>query len=184
MCSAAVDAPVSLLTEATLTPAARVIWLAARASGAPPTPTGIALSAGLTLATVRAGLAQLCTGGWYKHGSGIVERPPTEPRGALPLNLLADTWIRPQAKLVYALLHAFASPGEKTGHFAYRVLAAKAKISAQTAREVIRELSEAGWLSVSQASQRKPVTYTKSIEEASVNVWGPSCCSSCGPSWY
>lgn len=85
-----VKAPISLLLDPTLTPAAKVVWLAVRAHhqpeqgakrkprGRPKVPTAppplsqaqLAAATGLTGATIRKATAQLEASGWYARATG------------------------------------------------------------------------------------------------------------------
>lgn len=156
-----VQAPVSLLLDPDLTAAAKVLWLAIRIHSESVTPTRLAASSGLTLATIRTGLARLEAAGWYSPSAGTIERSPSDTRVSIPVSLLSDPRVRPQAKLLYGILQT----GEKSGEFTYKALSASAQISVVTARQVVGELAETGWIQASQANQLAPIRFTLRIPE-------------------
>ena len=149
---AIVRAPVSLLLDPGLTPAARLLWLAIRMNPEPLRPTSLAARTGLTPATVRKLLAQLST-----TSQGHL---PSEPDVAIPSALLPDSRVRPQAKLLYGLLQTLPTFKEQSGQFRYTALSACTHVSVVTARESVRDLTDTGWLQVSQANQKAPIHFT------------------------
>lgn len=204
----AVQAPVALLLDPVLTPAAKVLWLAVRAhyQPAPPakkrprvrgkgapiakakpnsqttqamlTPNHLAATTRLNPATVRRAHAQLEETGWFARATvgapiNLSGAPASLPAGAtapmprggmtpahagatveIPLNLLSDPRLRPQAKLLYGLLQ------RETGPFTYKSLSETAALSVVTVKATVRELAEAGWLKLKQAHQLAPVQFT------------------------
>lgn len=160
-----VQAPVSLLLDPDLTAAAKVLWLAARLYAEPVTPTRLAATSGLALATIRRGLARLEAVGWYSPSTGVIERSPSDARASIPVSLLPDPRVRPQAKLLYGILQTVAAFQDKSGEFTYTTLSTCARLSVVTARQVVRELAETGWIQASQANQLAPIRFTLRIPE-------------------
>lgn len=148
-----VKAHVSLLLAPDLTAAAKVLWLALRSRPHPVPQTTLAAETGLTLATIGKCLAQLNQGGWYSPHAGPVNRTPAGSKVELPVALLKDPRLRPQAKLLYCLLQT--GPAE----FTYKALSAQAHISVPTARRAVRELTETGWVKASQQHQLAPIRF-------------------------
>lgn len=156
---AEIQVPVSLLLDRDLSPAAKVVWLAARVHSRPVPPTTLAAASGLTLATVRKSLARLETVGWYSPAAGALERSPGA-KVSIPAGLVAERRVRPQAKLTYGLLQTMPTFRDKSGEFTYSALGVCAQISGVTVRQVIRELAETGWIQTRQANQLAPVWFT------------------------
>lgn len=72
----------------------------------------------------------------------------------MPARLMADRTIRPQAKLLYALLQTLP------GRFTHGDLARQAGISTVTTRHSIRDLLQAGWIRTTQASKQSPIRFS------------------------
>ncbi|HEY3368614.1 MAG TPA: ArsR family transcriptional regulator [Symbiobacteriaceae bacterium] len=163
-----VQTPVSLLLDPDLTAAAKVLWLAIRANSEPVTPTRLAAGSGLTLATIRNGLAQLAATGWYAPAVGAIEPAPSADtvssfagaRVSIPAGLLPEPRLRPQAKLLYGLLQTLPAFRGQSGEFTYTTLSAIAHVSFVTVKQAVRELAGSGWIQVSQTNQVAPVRFT------------------------
>ena len=119
---AVVQTPVSLRLDPELTAAAKVLWLALRRHSHPAMPTRLAASTRLTLSTIRNSLAQLQAAGWYAASTGAVERAPSPATVSIPASLLAERWVRPQAKLLYGILQTVPAFRDRAGEFIYASL--------------------------------------------------------------
>ena len=162
---AVVQAPVSLLLDPDLTAAAKVLWLAIRVHSESVTPTRLAASSGLTLATIRKLLAKLEAVGWYSPSTGAIERSPSGAGVSIPASLLSEPRVRPQAKLLYGILQTGPAFRDQSGEFTYTALSAWARVSAVTIRQVVQELAETGWIQASQANQLAPIRFALRIPE-------------------
>ena len=155
-----VHAPVALLQAPNLTPAAKVLWLALYVTAGPATPTRLAAASGLTLATIRTGLRQLGACGWHNRTTGAIDPNPGSVRVAIPTDLLAEPRIRPRAKLLYGLLQTTPGYQNQTGQFTNKALGLCVGVSGDAVREIVRELTDLGWLQFSQVNQLAPVQFT------------------------
>lgn len=156
-----VQAPISLLLDPNLRPTAKVIWLALQ--GLEPTTASahrLADRSGLTLATIRSGLAQLEAGGWYTPSTGAIE-PLSSARVSIPASLLPERLVRPQGRLLYGILQTLPEPRQ----FTYLSLSASARVSLATVKKAVGELVRAGWIQISQAHKQAPIRFTLHIPE-------------------
>jgi hypothetical protein len=181
-----VQAPASLLLDPDLTPAAKVLWLAIRSCGGRARPTELAARSALTLATIRSGLAQLEARGWYSAAAGAIERPcgpelrpgagtaargrpegatwgggesrpPHAARCSIPAGLLADTRVRPRAKLFFGIIQVAPGFCRNSGEFSYTDLSSVARASIPTVRQIVRELVKTRWLDVTHENHLAPL---------------------------
>jgi DNA-binding transcriptional regulator YhcF (GntR family) len=135
-----IQAPVALLLDPVLTPAAKLLYLTREADK-----TRLAARSGLTYVTIRKALAQL-----EQHS------PPTSgPTVPIPADLLTHPTLRPQAKLLYGLLQTLPKRA-----FTYSTLAAHARLSPNTARQNINDLAEKGWIQTTQKTRLAQVEFT------------------------
>ncbi|HYG56759.1 MAG TPA: hypothetical protein VD902_01635, partial [Symbiobacteriaceae bacterium] len=151
MVSKTVQAPTSLLTDPDLTPGAKVLWLTVRQHTEATTLTNLASASGLTVATIRHGLAQLTASGWYSPKTGALEHQSIAERVSIPPGLLSDRRVGPQAKLIYGMLQTVASFQSGDGKSTFAALGERAGVSAKTARKAVHELAGTGWIEASQA---------------------------------
>ena len=157
MIPTSVRAPVALLCHPDLTAAAKLIWLAMRGSRRPVTLSGLAVRLQMSRSTVRRSLGHLQAAGWSTPADGVVSGDAV----AVPLGLIAEARVRPQAKLLYGLLQTLPSFSGVTGRFSYAGLSAAMMVSVVTARASVRELAEEGWVTLSQeGGQLAPVEFT------------------------
>jgi hypothetical protein len=164
---AEVQAPVVLLREPRLTPAAKLLWLVARllAGQGPVTYTRLGIHTGLSPKTLRQGIDQLAAAGWYRMapaGGGrpaAVDLDPSGERVTIPGELLTDRQVGIRGRALYGLLqitHGFCRP---RGEFTYPGLSDLAGASINTVKRVVQEWVEAGWLKVEQKSRYSPVQF-------------------------
>lgn len=128
------------MTDPGLTPAAKVLWLV-RSAHPQAGPTQLAAASGLTLATVRICLSK-------------PEPSVSGPTVAIPTDLLAESLVRPRAKLLYGLLQTI-----HIDEFSYKTLGETVGLSAITVKELVQELTAAGWMEAAQANQLAPVRF-------------------------
>lgn len=156
-------APVSLLLEPALAPAARLLWLALRLCKEEQEPgiTSLAAGTSLTRATVRKQLAHLKTAGYYSPGR-VSSAAGTAPQVEIPAELLPEPGLRPQAKLLYGLLQTLPTyrPEQESGHFTTLTLSQACRIGEVTARQAIREMEDRGWIALKQVNRRAPIRFT------------------------
>lgn len=165
MASAVVQAPVSLLMDPALTPAAKVLWLAMHVSPSPTSSTRLAAGAGLVLNTVRTALSQLEGAGWYVPPGMPVDPAPTGAWVLIPTDLLPQRRVRPRAKVLYGILQTLPGFSQAAGQFTYRALSAHVGVSIPTARQSVQELARSGWIQASQENQLTPIRFTLHIPE-------------------
>ncbi|MFZ5826734.1 MAG: ArsR family transcriptional regulator [Bacillota bacterium] len=157
----AVKAPVPLLLDPHLTPAAKLVWLCL---GLEPRPTRLAARSGLARNTVLAGLAQLAATGWLtpagtpKEQAQPQQAQPQPPE--IPTDLLLDPHLQPNHKLLYATLQLTPGFRRPDGQFTYPRLSALAGLSPTTLRQAVGALQQAGWLHTTRQNQRSPIRFT------------------------
>ena len=125
-----VKVPVALLLDSTLTASAKVIWMVLKlhpelTKQGRPSPTRLAVLTGLSRPTVRKGLATLAAAGWYRLSPPGISVPTTEPKPRriveIPIELLEDHSVRPQAVVMYGVLQATPEYKPPTGKYTRKV---------------------------------------------------------------
>jgi len=161
-----VQAPLNLLEDSRITPAAKIVWLIAShepgtADLSRFTTADLAAKAGLARSAISDALKQLAASGWAAHMRNLPRRGGGRSARnwtcvPIPIDILSDCHISPQARIVYGLLaHLTGKSGE--GAFTYRHLAESFQLDERTIRRTIRELQSAGWLETTRPTRRSPV---------------------------
>lgn len=133
--------PASVLLAPGFSAAARVIWLASAWVEGDMTTAALAAAGGLTLPTVRRGLAELADAGWVPGARGI-----PGPTAEMPTALLAARRNGAQAKLVYGVLQSAPGFSRREFSITYQALGNLAQLRHSTLKAALDELIKAGWL--------------------------------------
>jgi len=154
----AIPAPVALLLDPRLTAAAKVLWLTLRHQGPGTGPAALMDCTGLTRVTIRIGLAQLQDNGWLPINEA--EETAGRPLVSIPVGILQDRRVSPQAKLLYALLQTLPTFQPPSGQLTYAALSAHTKHTVATIRSATANLVATEWLEVKQENQKAPLHVT------------------------
>jgi hypothetical protein len=151
--------PIEVLNSTSHSASTRLIWLllSLRSSGTPTSLTDIRLRklSGLdrkTVAAARVTLAQTplapCCG------------RPHPSCAAIPAALLTTPEISAGARLLYGQLQGFPNFDHQVGSFTYGTLSRLTGTSVAPLRRAVAELVAAGWLTVTQANRKSPLSFT------------------------
>lgn len=163
---AAVQAPVSLLMDQSLSASAKVIWMVSRlhAPVGPTGPTLLQTCSGLSRPTTLKGLAQLTAAGWYAAARGeraaAIDRAPAGATVSVPGDLLADRSVGARARVLYGLLQVTPAFQGRSGRVTYPHLSRLVGASPNTVKAAVRELAQAGWLQAAQCHRLAPVRFS------------------------
>ncbi|HYF81093.1 MAG TPA: hypothetical protein VD973_28605 [Symbiobacteriaceae bacterium] len=141
--------PGSIFQVQGLSATAKAIWLASLWVEHELTPAALAAASGVTLPTVRRGLAELSAAGWRPG-----ERPTQPATVEMPTALLSARRVGAQAKLLYGLLQLVPSFGRREFSITYKALGRFAQIRHGTLKAALDELANAGWLRMRLTRQR------------------------------
>ncbi|HYG58359.1 MAG TPA: ArsR family transcriptional regulator, partial [Symbiobacteriaceae bacterium] len=127
----------------------KLIWMVRRLH---PTasPAELGAQTGLSRHTVKRGLARLTAG----------NPAPAGPRVKVPASLLAEHRVGAQAKVLYGLLQATPAYRGQTGQFTYTGLCSLTRLSRNTLKRAMAELSAAGWVQTTQKTRLSSIAFT------------------------
>lgn len=140
----AVPVPDALLLDPALSESAKLLWILLQQD--PPH-----AQVYLTSHTIRRGLAQLRATGWLSRAAA-----PGNPHALVPDDLLLETQLGIQPKLLYGTLQLTPGFTYPRGQFRYTDLA---HIGRNTAKRAIRALREHGWIETAQTNQLHPIHF-------------------------
>jgi len=141
-----IQVPASLLLDPDQTAPVKVIWMALRLHPEAG-PAKVEALTGLCRHTVLNGLAQLAE----------FPRPRGGPRVQMPVALLAERGVRAPAKVLYGLVQILPNFRGSRGQFTYAALGALTKLSTNTLKRAMIDLSGAGWVSTTQKTRLSPI---------------------------
>ena len=151
--------PLKALNGTTHSASTRLIWLllGLRSSGAPSSLTNIRLRrlSGLdrkTIAAAHATLAQAPLAPCYGR--------PHPSCAAIPVALLTTAEISASARLLYGQLQGVPNFDNQVGSFTYSTLSRLTGTSVAPLRRAVAELVAAGWLMITQANRKSPLSFT------------------------
>ncbi len=170
-----VEVPLALLLSRSLTPAAKLLWIALyldvrKGRQRSHAPTLLALRTGLARSTVYKALAQLSALGWLlaqrERPSGKrrwqTVRPHVGDRTCvrLPVDLVdVSRSVSPQAVLCYGLLQATPKYRGSTGQFKWAELRKITGLHLKTVKRAVRSLIRAGWVATTQRNRLTPIRF-------------------------
>ena len=164
-----INVPVDLLLDSTLTASAKVIWMVLKlhpelTKQGRPSPTRLAVLTGLSRPTVRKGLATLAAAGWYRLSPPGISVPTTEPKPRriveIPIELLEDHSVRPQAVVMYGVLQATPEYKPPTGKYTRKQLREMTGKALKTISRATNMLVQRGWLERARKNHLCPYIFT------------------------
>lgn len=162
-----VQVPLALLIDRSLTPAAKLVWIAQCLNDddtkhvvGTSSPTRLSDRIGVTAPTVRDAIAQLAASDWRRAAAQHPSRRHRSPSVLIPIDLLTDRALRPRARMLYGILQRTPGFRHPKGKATYTTLADLAHTDNRTIRKSIRELAQAGWIEAYQAHRRDFVHFT------------------------
>lgn len=161
-----VRVPAKLILDQDLPASAKLLWIIIQL-GAPADPTSMPRGrlqdrSGLSLPTIRRGLAQLKSAGWLPlvgQPAGPLIRKTTNS-AILSSDLLLAQHLSVQAKLLFGTLQLTPNFRGTTGVTTIPELSALTGLAPLTLREAAQELRQQGWLKVQQSNKFKPIHFT------------------------
>ncbi len=157
-----IKVPSQLLLDRKLAGTAKVLWMilqVGQGDGAQISPRVLAARSGLTKPTIRRGLAQLDSAGWLRS-TPIGDDTTPKAWVPMPSDLLFDSQIGVQSKLLYGTLQLTPGFGGHSGDFTYFELIGLTGLSANTVKLAVRSLQGKGWLQISQKNKFSPLYFT------------------------
>jgi len=154
MATQSLKVPTALLMDENLAATAKLLWmihqLCSRGDQGPICTGQLEARSGLARNTVLRGMAQLQGADW------LPVAPAGQQPGTLgvPADLLLDSRVELQGKLLYAIL------GLTPGQFAWSGLSQLTGASVTTLKKAIISLRGTGWLRISQKSRYAPIHFT------------------------
>lgn len=159
--------PLALLQDPGLNASAKVVWSlsywdALRGPVRDTSITQVARRTGLTRPTIRQALDQLRQSGWrwpparFDHGKS----PGASQRVRMPVDLLCDRALAPQARVIYGILQAVPGFRHPDGEATFVEIGRLARRDPRAVRNALRQLASTGWIDLGRASQRAPIYFT------------------------
>ena len=164
-----INVPVDLLLDSTLTASAKVIWMVLKlhpelTKQGRPSPTRLAALTCLSRPTVRKGLARLAAAGWYSMSPPGISLPTTGPKAwrfvEMPIDLLEDHSVRPQAVVMYGVLQATPEYKPPTGKYTRKQLREMTGKALKTISRATNMLVQHGWLERTRKNHLCPYIFT------------------------
>jgi hypothetical protein len=164
-----VKVPADLLLNSTITASAKLIWMILKlhpelTKQGRPSPTRLAVLTGLSRPTVRKGLATLAAAGWYRLSPPGISLPSTEPKPwrfvQMPIELLEDRSVRPQAVVMYGVLQATPGFDPPTGKYTRKQLREMTGKALKTISRATNMLVQRGWLERTRKNHLCPYIFT------------------------
>jgi hypothetical protein len=145
-----VSVPPSLLSQASLSPSAKVLWLASHLVD-PLLPPALVAASGLSPTTIRRGMHELAAAGWPAGRPAPTRPTPNSSENpSIPAELLADPHIGAPAKLLYAGLQLSPAFRHRQITITYTDLCGMAHASRNTVKTAMGDLVHRSWLKVTQ----------------------------------
>ncbi len=122
-------------------------------------PSNIAALIGVAKSTVYRAIAGLADGGWCSPDGTLAMNGGRELT-SIPMALVTDATLRPQARVLYGVLQKSFNHGKKQGRCTYARVRAITGLHVRTVKRALMELAGAGWLQMSQENQLAPIRFT------------------------
>ena len=164
-----VKVPADLLLNSTITASAKLIWMILKlhpelTKQGRPSPTRLAVLTGLSRPTVRKGLARLAAAGWYRLSPPGISLPTARPKPwrfvEIPIELLEDHYVRPQAVVMYGVLQATPEYKPPTGKYTRKQLREMTGTALKTISRATNMLVQRGWLERTRKNHLCPYIFT------------------------
>ncbi len=164
-----VNVPTELLLDTSLTASAKVVWIALKlypelTREGRPSPTRLAALTRLSRPTVRKGLARLAAAGWYRLSPPGISLPTARPKPwrfvEIPIELLEDHYVRPQAVVMYGVLRATPGFNPPTGKYTRKQLREMTGKALKTISRATNMLLRHGWLERTRKNHLCPYIFT------------------------
>ncbi len=139
----------SLLLHPELTATAKLLWMMVQLDESP-SQVDLAAKLGVSRSSVVRGLRKLAQVG--------AQGGPA--RATMPADLLLDKDLSVQAKLLFAYLQLTPGCVEWNGNFTYASLCELTGLCRSTVQQALRDLSDEGWVIISQKHPYAPVRFT------------------------
>lgn len=164
-----VRVPVAMLLDPTLSPTAKLTWMALQLADGPDSAcsTRLARRIGLSRETVIKALASLRVRGWYPAHSVdpastsiCAENVQNDRLVTIPVSLLVDCRVGASRRLLYCYLQLLPSFKYPSGQFSYAELSTLCGQNRKTVKAGVAELAKAGWMNTNQNNQKAPIYFT------------------------
>ncbi|MCL5046222.1 MAG: helix-turn-helix domain-containing protein [Actinobacteria bacterium] len=158
-----VKVPGSILLDWHLVGSAKLLWmilqLRARNDHASISSALLEARSGLARHTVLRGLARLESAGWLptiRNSRHIT----LQSWVSVPGDLLLDSRVGIQARLLHGILQLTPGFRSPTGQFTYSELSCLTRVSPNTLKHAVRALQDKGWLQISQRNKFSPIHFS------------------------
>lgn len=158
--------PVSLLFSKEVTASVKLVWMALQLDAHLEervllSPTRLATRTGLSRPTIRRAIAKLVALGWYERPSAgkVPAKLSLGPKVSITCDLITDTRMSAQARVVYGALQATPYFHRAKGKFSYASLGRLMNLGVKAVKRAARQLAHMGWIEVKQANKMAPIYF-------------------------